>query len=143
MRAAWGCARRSRFGPFVGGHVTAVRRDPRAVAAVALAELDVEIDVRRAELEVLERCRAVLGRARDVDTCDLATDDSPCSGPIWARWCRACITVVRRCLAHGGLDAAAGALAAHSLGHGAAARPPGATTAPRRARRMQTKGTEP
>ena len=94
-----------------------MRRTPTQVADIALRELDVDIAVRRADLEALERCRAILVRTRDVETCDLHAAGNPCRGPRWARWCRACGTVIRRCHGHGGLEAATVALDAHKLEH--------------------------
>lgn len=92
-------------------------RDP---VVIALREIDVDIAVRRDELALLERCREVLVRAKNTKTCDLTPT---CDGTIWSRWCRACGAVIRRCRAHGGLEAATSAFTAHSIEHGGAVLP--------------------
>lgn len=86
------------------------------IAARALHELDVEIAARRSELHALVRARAVVARDHAADRCDAHEPSDACTGPIWARWCRACGLVTRRCASHGALAEAARVHAAHECG---------------------------
>ncbi len=94
--------------------------DRRSITAQALRALDVEIDVRRAELASLERSRDLLERAtvEHPDQCDHWHPESPCAGVIHARWCRACGQTFRRCAEHGGLRAATHEADVHRGSHG-------------------------
>lgn len=84
-------------------HEEPMLRDREDVATDARDAIDVELEVRRAELAALERARDVLYRNLDEDCCDAHTDDSPCHGPVYSRWCRSCGEVFRRCEHHGSL----------------------------------------
>lgn len=92
----------------------------RAVTAEALRTLDVEIEVRRAELACLERSRDLLERALQAhpDQCDQWSIEAPCAGLIHARWCHACGETIRRCEVHGGIRAATYYIKEHVLTHG-------------------------
>jgi hypothetical protein len=84
------------------------KSDRRRITVTALAALDGEIGVRRAELAALERARDTLARG---DRCDL--DSSLCAGLVHTALCRVCGHVVRRCLAHGAARSATTALRYH------------------------------
>ncbi len=92
----------------------------RDVTAETLRTLDVEIEVRRAELASLERSRDLLERAitEHPDKCDQWHPEAPCAGLIHARWCRACGETIRRCEEHGGIRAATYYIKEHLLTHG-------------------------
>lgn len=94
--------------------------DRRSIAAAALRSIDVELEVRRAELAALERARDLLERAAldYPEQCDEWRPDSPCAGPIAYRWCRACGQTFRRCDQHGGLRAASHSASLHRQEHG-------------------------
>lgn len=84
------------------------KSERRRITTTALAALDGEIGVRRAELAALERARDTLARS---GRCDL---DSPlCAGLVHVALCRACGFVARRCLAHGAARSAADVLRRH------------------------------
>lgn len=91
----------------------------RAIMAETLRTLDVEIEVRRSELASLERARDVLERAiaENPDRCDKWHEESPCYGPIYARWCTSCGVTLRRCEEHGGLRAATYYIKEHRASH--------------------------
>lgn len=91
-------------------------RDRRRVTESALAGLDAEIGLRRAELAILERARDTLARS---DGCDCA--DAACTPTIHTALCRVCGFVARRCSSHGGQRAANAILRYHDHErHGAA-----------------------
>lgn len=84
------------------------KSERRRIADSAMAALDGEIAVRRAELAALERARDTLARSNH---CDL---DSPlCAGVVHSAVCRACGFVARRCLAHGAARSVADVLRRH------------------------------
>lgn len=92
----------------------------RYITAEALRSIDVEIEVRRAELAAIERARDVLERSQSErpDQCTEWRLDSPCYGLIHARWCRACGETWRRCESHGGIRAATHDASIHRGTHG-------------------------
>ncbi len=94
----------------------------------AIAALEVEAARHRRETENLERSLVVLRRvSADVGdaSCDLAGTTSytpkrkkakpaePCDGAVYARWCRHCGALMRRCTAHGGIHGAVHARTHH------------------------------
>lgn len=84
----------------------------RSATADAIRALDLELDNRRAELASLERARDILARADD-GRCDAYHPEKPCDGDIKARFCVDCGLVTKRCIAHGGIRAAAHAADLH------------------------------
>lgn len=103
-----------------------------SAAVAALRELRVELEVRRAELSVLEHAHDILERRVDghEDRCDAFHPEKPCYGQTFSRWCRQCGHVIVRCEQHGGIRSATYFADLHRADHGGeAARHPEAGNA--------------
>ena len=75
-------------------------------ARAASAALTAAIDDRRSSLAAIELAyaRLAIATVRSPASCDVAaTAHARCSGIVCVRWCPVCGTIVRRCIAHGGI----------------------------------------
>jgi len=89
-------------------------RDRASRTANLRQQLECLIEIRRAELGALERALSVIMRDGDDDArCECNSDESPCDGELYRRFCRTCALIFARCSAHGGSRATASLLNAH------------------------------